>query len=439
MNFTQLGSKADSAIGEMLDVVVSVIREQIPSVRSIVLGGSFGRGEGSVEPVGDEVVPLNDFDMFVINDQPISDPLLNQIANEAIAKLHIPRSTGTDFYVFDRNLHANTFYVDLKALTPRKLTQLPPMIRYYELRNSGSTIWGEDMLSLIPDYDIADLPLAEGFRLLLNRMAMLALYFSIEFLERPMTRNEKYGLLYLGSKSMLGCCGALLLLNGRYRPSYLERAKILDNCYAEDFPRLYERVPQLPERVRQAVDFKLNADFSGEIDAFAIWSEWRDIIWEVLCAYGETYFGVRAADPAHMSALIHSQMPKRYYRPYLHWYMRNKFGFSVAEGVASFLLQRYMNVLVYKRFREYGGINNPRILFNRRALDIILYSALVPLLKAVDSAGQVDGDLLSIARKMLEKVHPVKSIETSNPHALWQAVDDAFSNAYANFSFLKIV
>ena len=78
---------------------------------------------------------------------------------------------------------------------------------------------------------------------------MLSLYFSMDFTKRAMTKNEKYGLLYLGSKVYLGSCTALLQLSGKYVPTYLGRSEILKKTYADDFPQLYKILPNLPKGV----------------------------------------------------------------------------------------------------------------------------------------------------------------------------------------------
>jgi hypothetical protein len=438
IKYTLVGGKANEAISKYLEIIVKTILEQIREVKAVVLGGGFARGEGSVEIINGIVTPINDFDIFVITDKEVPEEILNETANQAIKKIKIKRHVGTDFYKFNREIFANTFYIDLKSLTIRGLAKLPPMIRYYELRNAGKVIYGRNYLNLIPDYQIKDLPLAEGFRLLLNRMAMLSLYFSMDFIKRPMTKNEKYGLLYLGSKVYLGSCGALLQLSGKYVPTYLGRLEVLKKTYAKDFPELYKLLPNFPQKVEEAVRYKLKTDFSHSIDPFVFWSEAKKHSWEVLRYLAKHFFNREINTFEEMSDFIYYKFWKYYYSPYLSVFIKNHFGIKTKGIVASFFLQRYMNWVVYRRFLKFRKLNYPRILFNKRALDLTLYSAMIRILYSVNEAGEVDKEMLLGGRKILEKTFPIEFREGDDID-FWNVVNDAFCDAYTNFAFLKII
>lgn len=439
MKYTTRDSTIEKTLQKYLDLIVKVILKELPQTRSIILGGGFGRGEGSVWIKNSMVIPINDFDMFVVTDKDISEDLLNTVANKASKKLP-PEigSRGTDFYSFDRDLHAKTFYVDLKALPIKKMTSLPPMFRYFELRNASAVLWGKDYRSLIPDYQAEDLPLAEGFRLLLNRMAMLCLYFSLEFLGRPMSPSEKHGLLYLGSKSLLDLTAPLLQLNGQYVPTYLGRLKNLKETYRDDFPNLYKKLPDLIKRVDEATTFKLKPNFKMKVDPFNYWTLCKKYIGETTLYFGEKFFRKKIKNYSQLSDLIYEELWKAYYPPYLQYFLKSKFKIGFGSVPAAFLLQRYMNFLVYQRFRKHIAIDYPRILFNNRGFDLILYSAMVRLLYSVDEKGKIDSKMLANSRRILEKTFPV-TYDGSDKTELWNVVNSAFSCAYANFSFLKII
>lgn len=438
MNYTLLGEKINNQIQEYIDIVVIEITKEISGVKSIILGGGFGRGEGSVEVINGKAEPLNDFDMFVITEKKVPEKILNEIANRAISKIKISRHTSTNFYEFNREIAANTFYIDLKLLTIKELSKLPPMIRYYELKNAGQTIYGKSYLDLIPDYQVQDLPPAEGFRLLLNRMALLNLYFSMDFTKRPMTKNERYGLVFLTSKAYLGCCEALLQLSGKFVPYYLKRSEILKGTYAEDFPRLYKTLPNLPKKVEEAVNYRLKADFNKSVDPFVFWTEAKEYIWEVTCYFVKNYFDKEINSFEDLSDFIYSNFWRYYYPPYLSVFIKNHFGIKTKATIVSFFLQRYMNSLVYLRFFKYKGLNYPKIFLNRRGFDLTLYSAMIRILYSVDKIGKINKQMLLDGKKTLEKAYPVK-FKKGDDIDLWNAVNDAFSDAYANFSFLKII
>ena len=440
MKYTTQNSFVNQAIQGYLDQIVKVILKELPQAKSIILGGGFGRGEGSVWLKKNTVIPINDFDMFVVAEKNIDEERLNLVANQASKSLPVEiGSRGTDFYSFDRSLHANTFYVDLKVLPIKKLADLPPMFRYFELKNASVVLWGKDYRDLMPDYQVKDLPLIEGFRLLLNRMAMLCLYFSLDFTKRPMSLSEKHGLLYLASKSLVDLSAPLLQLNGQYLPTYLGRLKNLKKTYKKDFPELYKQLPDLVEKVQQATDFKIKPDFKIKVNAFQYWTMCKKYIGKTSLYFAKTLFGRKIKSYSALSDLIYKELWKIYYSPYLKHFLKSKFKINFGSLPAAFLLQRYLNFLVYQRFCQYTGINYPRILINNRGFDLIIYSAMTRLLYSVDEKGKIDAKMLAQARKILEKTFPVVYNEPVEPFGLWNAVNNAFSCAYANFSFLKIV
>ena len=51
-----------------MDIIIETIKKNIPptNLRSIILSGGFGRGEGSVIVEGEKVTPLKDYDILVI-------------------------------------------------------------------------------------------------------------------------------------------------------------------------------------------------------------------------------------------------------------------------------------------------------------------------------------------------------------------------------------
>lgn len=71
MKFTYAGKYADRKIQDYLEIIKKEIVKNVPGVKSIILGGGFGRGEGSVEFLGKKVMPLNDFNIFVVRDNPV--------------------------------------------------------------------------------------------------------------------------------------------------------------------------------------------------------------------------------------------------------------------------------------------------------------------------------------------------------------------------------
>ncbi|MFX1362975.1 MAG: hypothetical protein ACFE7A_05945, partial [Promethearchaeota archaeon] len=69
--YTKYESKrVDSVIDSQLNLIRDIILEDISGVKSIILAGGFGKGEGSLEITQDgKVVLLRDFDLVAIVDK----------------------------------------------------------------------------------------------------------------------------------------------------------------------------------------------------------------------------------------------------------------------------------------------------------------------------------------------------------------------------------
>ena len=96
--------------------------------------------------------------------------------------------------------------------------KMKPTIANYDLKYGSKVIYGKNYLEKIPSFKPEDIPIWEGIRLLLNRMAEALEHFSID--------NPSDETVFWCDKIILACQDALLLTIGRYTPSYRERNKI---------------------------------------------------------------------------------------------------------------------------------------------------------------------------------------------------------------------
>lgn len=428
VKYTQQGEEIDQVIQNYLDVIVASLRKDLSTIKGIVLGGGFGRGEGSVENKKGVLTPVNDFELFLFVDQKIPEEVINMTANKAVESFSFPQK-GVPFYHFSREHYADTFYLDIKAFTSRDLKSLLPMIRYYELKNASTLIWGEDFRPLMPDFSVKELPLAEGFRILLNRLAMLGLYFSSKFLEGKMSTSEKHGFLYIGGKTLVDIPTALLLLNGKFVPSYEARARIFLECYQADFPTLYEQCPELAELVSQATQDKFHPDFGKEIDPLRIFLNYRDSCFQALSYYLKKMFQKEYEGVDWASRKVFSA-GKEYYGPYL------RFRYGLVKSLVNLFIP-VLNLLYFLRLVAQGSFY-PRILINTSGPDLTLFSALLHLLFAVEESGTIDRRQLFLARKILRKTYPVPVFKEDLKEE-WEGLSQVFANAYVLFFYLKIV
>jgi hypothetical protein len=78
MKYTRF-EEADKLVQQYLDIIIKEIKENTPSLRSIILAGGYGRGEGAVEFVKKKPRLLNDMDLYLISDKQLSDEFLEKL------------------------------------------------------------------------------------------------------------------------------------------------------------------------------------------------------------------------------------------------------------------------------------------------------------------------------------------------------------------------
>ena len=420
MKYTQLSAEVNNKVQEHLDVVKEEILKAIPNTISIILYGGFGRGEGSVKVVGKDVMPANDYDIYVITKKRVDDEILDGIAKTVAKRLG---KKGIEFHSFSKEQTIkDSFYLDLKCLTTDQLRKLFPMIRYYELRNSTTIIYGEDVRKLIPDYHVNDIPLAEGIRILLNRMTHLVEYLSLE------GKHDEEVLAYFCAKAYIDSCTALLILSRKYVPYYRERAEIFSKNYKEDFPELYKKFPDLDKKILKYTKWKLNFNGLPEKDVMKFWYESRQSIFEVTKYYIGKCLNIEINDEEDLSRAIRA-IGGVYYTPYLKIFLKDKFGISYGASLMRPCLNLYFKFLYFLRLKEKKIYS--RIFLNLNAPDLLIFSALPYIIFALNSNG-VDNLKLKKGIDILNKVYPVKGKS-------WEEVSQDYADAYVLFFLQKIV
>jgi len=202
--FTADGDPAaeDFVSGELTRMVDVIARGR--DVRAVVLGGSFGRGEGKVLHRDGRYFAVNDYDLWIIMDPHEPEPDVEKL----IARLgDITDSTQ----------------IDLAILRSSDLPVLPPYLIYYDLKYGGRILTGDGgVLGAMPNWAARDIPRWEAVRLLSNRLAG---FFTGVRLDTCLDGGElelyeEVQLRHLLSASIV----ALLLLTSKY--DHLERERL---------------------------------------------------------------------------------------------------------------------------------------------------------------------------------------------------------------------
>jgi predicted nucleotidyltransferase len=288
-----ISRKADKKVEQDLKIIKEIIIKRINPI-SIILFGGFGRGEGSFEIIKDKVVPLNDYDLYVVTDKKISDEKLEQLGMEcskAIGK------GGLEFAEhpterYDKN---KFFHVDLRCLEYKSLGRLFPTQRTAELKNS-MVIYGEDVRRKIP---VVEVPVSEAIRLLFNKMHHLLL---------TKDNDMDFKLIHV-SKVFMDCCTALLIYRKKFKPSYVERNKIFQKM---DFPLEFKKM------VNWATEFKLKPKFNlGKQEIEKLWENavyWVGYSFKYII---KNFLNITSDEWDDIAKAIYRKLPYCYFTPYL--------------------------------------------------------------------------------------------------------------------------
>lgn len=233
-----------------------------PGLRSLVLTGSLARDEGTwVHENGRELL-AGDAEFLAVFGDHTQLPSADAVAAAARA--------------VEKRLHESgvEVHIGLSPVGPRYLRRLQPHIFAYELLKHGRVIWGdENILSLAPRFSRADIPLEDGFRLLVNRI--IELLEAICTSQPGMSASSTFSgaVHYRAMKLWLDMATSFLLFQGQYQSTYRQRASALtemalhseaDSNGSADTPIPFDRFAQ---RVSSATDYKLGITEGGAIIA----------------------------------------------------------------------------------------------------------------------------------------------------------------------------
>jgi hypothetical protein len=224
-----------AAVDPVAQVVLQAVAATVESLGSrldaIVLTGSAARGEATVRRVqaGWEFPGDCEFILVFKPGETLVKPgRIVEIKDE----------------ISDRLMRLCIFCpVGLSPVHPGYLQRLGPHINTFELKQSGSVVWGDpNILAMIPDWSASDISREDAWRLVCNRM-IEQLSAAGESL-RP-TSNPLLGPDYQTVKLALDLATSFLIFCGNFAPSYQERSSLLIKLAEK-----YWQIPGLPFALR---------------------------------------------------------------------------------------------------------------------------------------------------------------------------------------------
>jgi hypothetical protein len=277
----------DFQIQSQLDLIVYAIVDILQkNVVAIILGGGFGKGEGSIKFVGERVLPFRDYDILVVVKKIPNDETLSRVYQQ------IYKNTG----VKSRLHRFSDFVVDLIMTTRNGIKSFPDIFSY-EIKVASQLLYGEDVRKEIP-WEIKDIPLSSGWRFLFEKITALIGHFPQQYItEGQIDQHKQELLIYECYKTYMEIATTLTLLMGCYEPSFSARAEAFKSNYYRKLPSLYEILPELPATVEKTTQFKLNPVFEKlNENSLDLWFKTRDDLITVAKFYLNKYLTLNITD-----------------------------------------------------------------------------------------------------------------------------------------------
>jgi len=306
MKYT-ISKEADKVIEIDMQIIKNIILKEIKPL-AIVLFGGFGHEEGSFKRQRKKVLPLNDYDLYLIMKNKISDEKLELLGEKCSRALGRGGLEIVERY--DEKYDENKFFhVDLHCIEYRKLRNPYPTQRTYDLKTS-SVLWGnERILNIIPKVEISK---SDALRMLFNKLD----HFLIA------EENSQILKSIYAVKGFTDSCSALLIYYREYVSGYQERINKLENL--KEIPKEYIGL------AKKATKAKLYNGYNIEnIDNFFIkskrWVEWT--LKKIL----KEHLKINSEDWRKICKEMYKKLPYIYFNDYL----KNKY---------LFLGQYYLNI-----------------------------------------------------------------------------------------------
>jgi hypothetical protein len=379
-----------------LDIICDeILKKTIPV--SIILTGSFGRGEGSVIVFNTRTIPLNDYDILLLMEEKIPEHVLKNIEGRIYDRLHYsrPETRKIVFSDFTISLFQTTLD-DIKSYAN---------VGSYEIKTRSRLLYGKDFRNKIP-LTINDIPVATGFHFLFNKLIHLLGNFSSAYLENPPQGKEKIFLVYTCGKAYIEMGTALSILAGDYRPGYSDRNEFLRTGFAGLFPELVKKSPELYRKIDYFTQLKLSPDPDrySALDPVALWFETRQDLLSVIDYYLQASKGKKSGtDRISLSDDLYHSTKKNYFHGQFKYFIRVKYGINsdLLATLLNRLYQRYTSIEFYSQSKDQER-NTVSVLLESPILKI--FSLATVLLDSLNQTGEIDCRLLDHFNKEFRKI-----------------------------------
>jgi len=291
MKYT-VSKEANKKIEKDTEVIKEIVLKEV-SPRAIVMFGGFGHGGGSFKKIKGKILPLNDYDLYLIVKKKIDDEKLEKLGekcSKALGRggLEIVENFGEKY---DEN---KFFHVDLHCVEEGKLKELYPLQRTFDLKTSIVVYGDKNILKKIPKIKISK---SDAIRLLFNKLD----HFAIA------EENSEIIKSIYAVKGFTDLCSALLIFEEKYVSEYQNRERVFREL---DVPK------ELKQFVKKATKAKLYQGYKVKnVETFFMeskkWVEWT------LKRIIKKHLGINSGDWEIICKKMYERLPYIYFNDYL--------------------------------------------------------------------------------------------------------------------------
>ena len=330
-------------LNQDLKLIIDLLNTNVNSeIISIVLYGSYGRGEGAFYNIGDETFTYNDYDLLLIVSELIDEKKISELKNLISVKTYIK-------------------WIDLSQMLQSNLRYLKPTIFNYDLKYGSKVIWGNtSVLNYININKSSKIPYCEIETLYFTRLYTFIGSLKKDSFKTGVKSEESRFFRYQMAKAIFSVVDCELILAQQYSHSYREKANLISSFK-----------PELKDLSKWALKEKLspiNPDMNNE-DVIALYTEViqafhksmhkglsklykRDIISTKKHIF---YFNFSVK---HIFVLLKSLIKKKIYFNYLKYYKINfAQAFIVEYYVSKLDSNNYMLSYVTQIIKKYSNLN----------------------------------------------------------------------------------
>jgi hypothetical protein len=225
------GTAVERTVAHLVTRAARVVIRLTPhaALKSLVLAGGYGRGEGGVRLDEEGERPANNLDLilFTIGLRSAERADLTEEVNRELETLRRRSGMGIDFSIVDA----------------RRLERDRVRVLWYDVRHGHKLLAGDpEFLSGLSRFTVSNIDPREMGDLLINRGALLILN-DLLFDRGTLTSAQRETAVTHIAKAVIGYGDALLFFQGLYDWSYVERRRRMAaraTRATPEFKRLYE-------------------------------------------------------------------------------------------------------------------------------------------------------------------------------------------------------